>query len=132
MSAWCRRTTGFVSRLDRASMRHADNRTISQLEADGYPWIGCECCKGTVWVPFKMLREQLPMLSAMTLDQLGARMRCDKCGKRTERYYPANQSDTPGSVRRKSMPVSRPSTSRSNLGIMPRSVGTTFCTGELG
>jgi len=26
----------------------ADNRTISQLEAEGYPWIGCECCKGTV------------------------------------------------------------------------------------
>src|SRR6267142_5028575 len=23
----------------------ADNRTIFQLEADGYPWIGCECCK---------------------------------------------------------------------------------------
>jgi hypothetical protein len=45
-------------------------------------------------VPFKMLRERIPMLSAMTLDQLGARMRCDKCGKRPERYYPANQSDT--------------------------------------
>jgi hypothetical protein len=70
----------------------ADNR------AEGYPWIGCECCKGTVWVPFKMLREQIPML-AMTLDQLGARMRCDKCGKRPERYYPANQSDTPEFVR---------------------------------
>jgi len=39
----------------------ADNRTISQLEAEGYPWIGCECCKGTVWVPFKMLRERIPM-----------------------------------------------------------------------
>ena len=50
----------------------ADNRTISQLEAEGYPWIGCECCKGTVWVPFRMLRERIPMLSAMTLDQLGA------------------------------------------------------------
>jgi len=36
---------------------------------------------------------------AMTLDQLGAKMRCDKCGKRPERYYPANQSDTPGFVR---------------------------------
>jgi hypothetical protein len=22
----------------------ADNRTISQLEAKGYPWIGCDCC----------------------------------------------------------------------------------------
>jgi hypothetical protein len=69
-----------------------DNRTISQLEAEGYPWIGCECCKGTVWVPFRMLRERIPMLSAMTLDQLGARMRCDKCGKRPERYYPAKGS----------------------------------------
>ena len=43
-----------------------------------------------------MLRERIPMLSAMTLDQLGARMRCDKCGKRPARYYPAKQSDTPG------------------------------------
>jgi len=77
----------------------ADNRTISHLEAEGYPWIGCECCKGTVWVPFKMLRERIPMLSAMTLDQLGAKMRCDECGKRPERYYPANQKDTPGFVR---------------------------------
>jgi DUF1680 family protein len=25
-----------------------DTRTISQLEAEGYPWIGCECCKGTL------------------------------------------------------------------------------------
>jgi len=74
----------------------ADNRTISHLEAEGYPWIGCECCKGTV----KMLRERIPMLSAMTLDQLGAKMKCDRCGKRPERYYPANQSDTPGFVRR--------------------------------
>ena len=23
----------------------SDTRTISQLEAVGYPWIGCECCK---------------------------------------------------------------------------------------
>ena len=35
-----------------------------------------------------------------TLDRLGARMKCDKCGKRPERYYPANQIDTPGFVRR--------------------------------
>ena len=94
-----RKTTGFVCPLDRASMRMADNRTISQLEAEGYPWIGCECRKGTVWVPFRMLRERIPMLSAMTLDQLGAKMRCDKCGKRPERYCPANQKDTPGFVR---------------------------------
>jgi hypothetical protein len=55
--------------------------------------------RATVWVPFRMIREKLPNLSAMTLDQLGAKMRCDKCGKRPERYYPANQSDTPGFVR---------------------------------
>jgi len=36
-----------------------DTRTISQLEAEGYPWIGCECCKGTVWVPFKMIRQKI-------------------------------------------------------------------------
>jgi len=30
----------------------------AQLEAEGYPWVGCECCKGTVWVPFQMLRER--------------------------------------------------------------------------
>jgi len=51
------------------------------------------------WVPFRMLRERLALPSPMTLDQLGARMRCDKCGKRPERYYPANQNDTPGFVR---------------------------------
>jgi len=77
----------------------ADDRTISQLEAEGYPWIGCECCKGRFGFRFKMLRERLPMLGAMTLDQLGAKMKCNKCGKRPERYYPANQSDTPGFVR---------------------------------
>ena len=77
----------------------ADNRTISQLEAEGYPWIGCECCKGTVWVPFRMIRERLPNLNAMPLDELGAKMCCNKYGKRPERYYAANQSDTPGFVR---------------------------------
>jgi hypothetical protein len=79
--------------------RMADSRTIYQLEAERYDWIGCECCKGTVWVPFKMIRERIPMLSAMTLDELGAKMRCDKCGKRPARYYSAKQSDTPGFVR---------------------------------
>lgn len=75
----------------------ANSRTISQLEGEGYPWIGCECCcKGTVWVPFAMLRKKVPMLSAMTLDELGARMKCDRCGERPARYYPARQSDAPG------------------------------------
>jgi hypothetical protein len=88
---WCRRTTGFVFPLDRA--------LISGWQTTAPSPSGCECCKGTVWVPFKMLRERLPLLSAMTLDQLGTKMRCDECGKRPERYYPANQSDTPGFVR---------------------------------
>jgi hypothetical protein len=44
------------------------------------------------------------MLSAVTLAQLGAKMKCDRCGKRPERYYPANQSDTPG-VRSKLLDV---------------------------
>ena len=73
-----------------------DTRTISQLETQGCPWIGCECCKGTVWVPFKMIRQKIPGLSSWTLDELGAKMKCDKCGKRPERYYPARQSDAPG------------------------------------
>jgi hypothetical protein len=62
-----------------------DIRTISQLEAEGYPWIGCECCKGTVWVPFNMIREKIPALSSWSLDELGAKMKCDRCGKRPER-----------------------------------------------
>ena len=77
----------------------ADNRTISQLEAERYSWIGCECCKGTVWVPFRMIRDKMPPLSAMTLDELGAKMRCNKCGKRPARYYPARQDVAPGFAR---------------------------------
>jgi hypothetical protein len=73
-----------------------DTRTISQLEAEGYPWIGCECCKGTVWVPCRMIRETIPALSSWTLDELGAKMKCDQCGRRPERYYPARQGDAPG------------------------------------
>ena len=76
-----------------------DTRTISQLEAEGYPWIGCECCKGTVWVPFRMIRETIPALNSWTLDELGAKMKCEKCGKRPQRYYPARQSDAPGFAR---------------------------------
>jgi hypothetical protein len=72
------------------------SKTISQLEAEGYPWIGTECCVGTVWVPFKMIRLKLPSLSTMTLDDVGAKLRCEKCGKRPERYYPARQDDAPG------------------------------------
>jgi hypothetical protein len=76
-----------------------DTRTISELEVAGYPWIGCECCKGTVWVPFKMIRKKIPMLSAMTLDELGAKMKCEHCGGRPARYYPARQEDASGFAR---------------------------------
>jgi len=31
--------------------------------------------------------------------EAGAKMKCDKCGKRPERYYPARQSDAPGFAR---------------------------------
>lgn len=74
----------------------SDVRTISQFEAAGYPWIAAECCKGTVWLPFRMIRQQLPMLSAMTLDDVGSRLRCDRCGNRPKRYYPARQDNAPG------------------------------------
>ena len=32
-------------------------------------------------------------------DELGARMKGDRCGKRPERYYPARQTDAPGFAR---------------------------------
>jgi hypothetical protein len=37
-----------------------------------------------------------PRLKFVTLDELGSKMKCNKCGKRPERYYPARQSDAPG------------------------------------
>jgi len=76
-----------------------DNLTISQLETEGYPRIGCECSKGTVWVPFKMIRETIPAL-IVDAGELGAKMKCDKCGKWPERYYPARQTDAPGFAQR--------------------------------
>jgi hypothetical protein len=36
------------------------------------------------------------ILSSWTLGELAAKMKCDKCGKRPKRYYPAKQSDAPG------------------------------------
>ncbi len=50
-----------------------DKRTISQLETEGYRWIGCECCKGTVWVPFKM-SAALPEAAATASTTHRARM----------------------------------------------------------
>jgi hypothetical protein len=43
-----------------------DTRTISQLETEGCPWIGCECCKGTMSVPFKMIRQKVRGADAQT------------------------------------------------------------------
>jgi hypothetical protein len=78
-----------------------DTRTISQLEAAGHQWIGAECCKGTTWVPFRMIREAHPdwLLSAMTLDEVGARLRCEACGKRPARWTAPRQSDGSGFAR---------------------------------
>ena len=51
----------------------ADSRTISQLEAEGYPWIGCEL-QGD-WVPFKMLRERIPMSALCRLSRRDSNIR---------------------------------------------------------
>ena len=48
-----------------------DTRTISQLEAEGYPWIGCECCKGAVWMPFKMNPADNPRAQFMDARRAG-------------------------------------------------------------
>ena len=34
--------------------------------------------------------------AAMTLNEVGAKMKCERCGNRPERFYPARQSDAPG------------------------------------
>ncbi|NEW96896.1 hypothetical protein [Rhodopseudomonas sp. BR0G17] len=82
----------------------ADSRTVTQLEAEGYHHICGECCKGYVWLPFNLLRKTVRGLDSMTVDQIGAKMRCDRCGCRPTRYYPARQEDAPGYVRGFSYP----------------------------
>jgi hypothetical protein len=42
-----------------------------------------------------MIRQKIPGLSAWTLDELAAKMKCDRCGKRPDPYYPARQTDAP-------------------------------------
>ncbi len=78
-----------------------DTRTIAELEAERYDWVAAECCRGTVWVPFAMLRAAHPSwpLSTMTLDDIGPKLRCQHCGGRPTRYYPARQEDAPGYAR---------------------------------
>jgi len=50
----------------------ADTRTISQLEAEGYPWSGCGCCKGTVRVPTtaKTLSISIPQALLTAADEV--------------------------------------------------------------
>jgi hypothetical protein len=78
-----------------------DTRIIAEIEAAGYGWIGAECCKGTVRVPFRLIRAGHPHwpLSTMTLDQVGQKLRCDRCRGRPRRYYPTRQEDAPGYAR---------------------------------
>jgi hypothetical protein len=47
-----------------------------------YLWIGCECCKGTTWVPFKLIRQQRLKLMISAIVELGAKMRCGKYGSK--------------------------------------------------
>lgn len=79
----------------------SDIRTIAEIEAAGYGWIAAECCKGTVWVPFRLIRATHTSwnVSAMTLDAVGQHLRCDRCRGRPARYYPARQEDAPGYAR---------------------------------
>jgi hypothetical protein len=60
-----------------------------------------ECCKGTAWVPFRLIRDAHPcwQLATMTLDQVGQKLRCDRCRGRPARYYPARREDAPGYAR---------------------------------
>jgi hypothetical protein len=81
-----------------------DSRTVTQLEAEHYHHICAECCKGSVWMPFNLMRKRVRGLDAMTVDQIGARLRCDRCGNRPERYYPVRQEDSPGYVKQFSYP----------------------------
>lgn len=75
-------------------------KTISQLEAEGYTHIECGCdqCRVTVQMPFMMIRKRRPLLSAMTFDELGGKMRCERCGARPSSFKPWRQSDEPGYV----------------------------------
>jgi hypothetical protein len=75
-------------------------QTISQLEAERYTAILCECraCRNRVAYPFRLIRMERPrlMLSAMTIPDLGAKMPCGKCGSRDVIYRPHRQSDASG------------------------------------
>lgn len=82
-----------------------DTRTISQLEAEDYTAILCECrntaCRNRVAYPFELIRKDHPrlMLSAMTLAELGKKMPCGQCGGRDVSYRAERQSDATGFAR---------------------------------
>jgi hypothetical protein len=42
--------------------RMPDTRTIAALEAERYAWIAAGCCKGTFWVPSRLIPRESPSL----------------------------------------------------------------------
>jgi hypothetical protein len=64
------------------------DKTISQLEGEGYTHIECEyrnpACRDNVWYPFKLIRQERPrlMISAMTIAELGAKMLAENAAGR--------------------------------------------------
>jgi len=61
-------------------------------------WVDQSCHSGLRATYAKLRAGSLIQINApsCTFDELGAKMKCDRCGKRPERYYPARQSDAPG------------------------------------
>lgn len=45
-----------------------------------------------------MIREKIPALSSWTLDELVAKMTCDKCGKRPSDIIPRGRATLPASL----------------------------------
>ncbi|SDD96111.1 hypothetical protein SAMN05216337_1017165 [Bradyrhizobium brasilense] len=80
------------------------DKTISMLEVERYTHIECRCrsCRNWVAVPFDMIRRQRPrwLLSAITIEDLGKKMPCGKCGSRDVEYKPMRQEDAPGYAKR--------------------------------
>lgn len=68
--------------------------TIGQLKDQGYTHVEARCygCRRTVLVPFRMIGT----VDYATIEDLGKRMRCEKCGGPAEDVKPWRQSDSPG------------------------------------
>lgn len=78
--------------------------TIRELEAQNYHHIECRCqnCnRGTVWVPFDLIRKRRPRIKIddLTIEQLGAKMICGQCWSRDVVYRKVRQEDALGYVR---------------------------------